>query len=229
MLVLAILFAKLTDEVHEQEVAQFDRPIALAIHSTTSPTQTGIMLVVTNFGQPYLIVLALLSLVIGGFVVWRNRHDHAFGLPVALMDAIAPSLAAAGAFGMDEVIKAIVGRQRPNIFPPLTMETGFSFPSGHTITSLTFYGMCAFLLARPLHGWARAGIVSLATIIVAAVAYSRVYLGVHYPTDVLGSLLLGCAWLLALIITLTLVERHLKALHQLQQATPSTAPQRQSE
>lgn len=216
VLALAIVFVKLTDEVTDGPIT-LDRTVALAVHSTASPTQTSLMLILTNFGQIYLIGLVVVSLIIGAIIVFRARRDKEYGLPVAIMDMVAPTVALAGALGLAELIKLLVGRMRPHIFPPLTHESGFSFPSGHTIASLTFYGMCAFLLARPLHRWARLGVVLAAAVVIGTVAYSRIYLGVHYPTDVLGSFILGAAWLLSVILTLTTLEHHLAAMHQLQQ------------
>ncbi|MBA3824666.1 MAG: phosphatase PAP2 family protein, partial [Ktedonobacterales bacterium] len=213
VLLLALLFIKLSDDVVEQEHIGFERGIALWIHGGASPTQTAIMLVVTEFGKNLLFAFTVLSLLIGAYIAWQARRRQQAGLAVAILDTIAPVVATIGAAGLSFVIKEIVGRTRPSLFPPLTSESGPSFPSGHTLTAVAFYGMCAFLLARPLRGWARAGVVLLAAIISGAVAYSRVYLGVHYPTDVLGSLIIGLAWLITLCVTLNMVENHLKGAH----------------
>ena len=217
VLALALLFVKLSDEVVEQEYVGIDRSIALGIHSGASPTQTAIMLVVTELGKNLLFIFAALSILIGGYIVWRAGRHKTAGVAVAILDTIAPSIAVLGAAGLSFAVKEIVGRTRPHLFPPLTSETGPSFPSGHTLSAVAFYGMCAFLLARPRRGWARVGIYALAVVIIGAVAYSRVYLGVHYPTDVLGSFIIGLAWLIALTITLSLVEDRLKGAHFIEQ------------
>ncbi len=231
ILLLSLLFIKLTDDVIEHEHMGFDRSVALWIHGGATPTQTAIMLLVTELGKNFLYVFAALSLLIGAYVAWRARRSQQAGMAVAILDTIAPTVATIGAAGLSFAIKGIVGRTRPSLFPPLTGESGPSFPSGHTLTAIAFYGMCAFLLARPLHGWTRVGVVTLAVIISGAVAYSRVYLGVHYPTDVLGSFIIGAAWLIILTITLDAVEKHLKGAHIIAQnadatapATPATAP-----
>lgn len=217
VIVLSLLFVKFSDEVVEQEFSGFDRGVILAIHSTTTDTQSAIMLQVTNLGQYYLIFFALITLIAGAFLVWRARRDERYALPVALVNGAAPLVALGGAAVLSFIIKEIVGRTRPHLFPPIAPESGFSFPSGHAITSLAFYGMCAFLLARPLPAWGKAGLTLLTAILVGAISYSRVYLGVHYPTDVIGSLILGAAWLLALILTVTTVENHLQQAHLAQQ------------
>jgi undecaprenyl-diphosphatase len=232
VVVLTLIFIKLTDSVVEQEHISLDRNIALWIHGGASPTQTTIMLLVTELGKNFLYVFAVLSLLIGGYIAWQARRSKQAGMAVAILDTIAPTVAVIGAAGLSFAIKQLVGRTRPSLFPPLTSESGPSFPSGHTLTAIAFYGMCAFLLARPLHGWARAVVVTLAVVISGAVAYSRVYLGVHYPTDVLGSFIIGTAWIITLAITLDIVERNLKGAHVIEQhavdateaQTPVTAP-----
>jgi len=83
------------------------------------------------------------------------------------------------------------------VFPPLTTETSYSFPSGHAMAAVAVYGVLALLLwQRGKRGWA-----VLAGAWVPLVAISRVYLGVHYPSDVLASLALGTIWLIIVWFT----------------------------
>src|SRR5579872_6575388 len=74
VLVLAVLFVHLAREVAENEFAHFDQTVILKIHATASPVQTDVMRVITDFGSPYLVILAVLSLIIGAVVVWRARR-----------------------------------------------------------------------------------------------------------------------------------------------------------
>lgn len=213
VLVLAALFVHLSDEVVERDYSGFDTSVALAIHGTATTLQTDIMLQVTNFGAFYLGALALLSLIIGAIHVVRTQRDQHMSVRVAVIEALAPAVAAGGALLLDVIVKDIVGRQRPAIFPPIVHDTGFSFPSGHTIVAVAFYGMCAYLLARSVPWWGRVLLTLAAIAMIGAVAYSRVYLGAHYPTDVIGSFILGSAWLLTLMLTLAQVEMHLRRAH----------------
>ncbi|HKD74724.1 MAG TPA: phosphatase PAP2 family protein, partial [Ktedonobacterales bacterium] len=226
VLILAILFVHLAREVAENEFAHFDQTVILKIHATTSSTQTDVMRVVTDFGSPYLVILALLSLIIGAVVVWRARHYERAGILVAVIDAIAPTFTVGSALVLLELVKAIVNRPRPCtaphvpcFFQPLVNETGPSFPSGHVVGAVTFYGMVAYLLLRSpqLHALVKAGIALLTAIIVVAIAYSRIYLGVHFPTDVIGSFLLGIAWLLSVAIAMHVMENHLRSAYTLRQ------------
>ncbi len=213
VLLLAVGFARLSDEVTENEFAPFDRAVALGIHGGASATQTAVMLQVTNLGFAYLLALVAVAVLVGAFVAWRTPATGRRGWLVTARDVLAPAISAGVAGGLALIIKAIVGRARPQLFPPLAPESGPSFPSGHTLVAIAFYGMCAFLLARPARGWARAGVVALGVLLPLAVAYSRVYLGVHYPTDVIGSMILGLAWLISATIALLFAERHLARAH----------------
>jgi membrane-associated phospholipid phosphatase len=223
---LAVIFVRYSDEVVEREYSGFDTTVALAVHSTATTLQTDIMLQVTNFGTYYLAALVILTLIIGAVRVWRVQRDQHMAPTVAIIEALAPAVAGGGALVLDLIVKQIVGRQRPAIFPPIVHDTGYSFPSGHTIVSVAFYGMCAYLLARSAPAWGRVLLTLAASVMIGAVAYSRVYLGAHYPTDVIGSFILGLAWLLTLLLTLTQVEMHLRRAHVAQKNADiaATAP-----
>ena len=100
-----------------------------------------------------------------------------------------------------EVMKRIVARPRPPLVDARVLETSFSFPSGHATVSAAFYGVAAYLLIRLLYReTARVAVGILAALLVVAVGISRMYLGVHYPSDVLAGWMLGIFWLAATAI-----------------------------
>ncbi|MEO8247313.1 MAG: phosphatase PAP2 family protein [Chloroflexota bacterium] len=106
---------------------------------------------------------------------------------------------AAAAIGLgalaNSTIKLVVARPRPDVLTPIVVEPGYSFPSGHSLSAMVAYGVIAVLVARSgLPRWARAVIIGLLAGLVAMVGLSRVYLGAHYPTDVIGGWLIGFAW-----------------------------------
>src|SRR5262249_29981901 len=106
-------------------------------------------------------------------------------------------------------LKAIFARARPHFAEPFVVESSWSFPSGHAMGSLIGYGLLAYLLAqvvRPL--WARVAVVGTATLLVAAIGFSRLYLGAHYFSDVVGGYAAGAAWLCACISAGEWVRRH---------------------
>ncbi|HWQ61496.1 MAG TPA: phosphatase PAP2 family protein, partial [Negativicutes bacterium] len=101
-----------------------------------------------------------------------------------------------GAALLNFLLKHLFERARPDMFTVISV-TGYSFPSGHAMVSLCFYGMVAYLLCRHLPRLAPQLLVyGLTAALVTAVGFSRIYLGVHYPSDVLGGYIAGGTWLL---------------------------------
>lgn len=98
-------------------------------------------------------------------------------------------------------LKTLIHRPRPDQGLALLPASGFSFPSGHTFICLAFYGLLACLAYRGVRSRAlRAMIAAGVVVLTVAVGMSRIYLGAHWPTDVLGSFLLGSAWVTLLVI-----------------------------
>jgi undecaprenyl-diphosphatase len=107
-------------------------------------------------------------------------------------------LAAAAMIGLASLanssIKLAVERPRPSIIPPIVVEPGYSFPSGHSLSAMIAYGVVAVLVARTsLPPWLRVGAIAGLGLLIGVVGLSRVYLGAHYPSDVIGGYLLGLA------------------------------------
>jgi undecaprenyl-diphosphatase len=106
-------------------------------------------------------------------------------------------LASAATIGLAALInggaKLVVDRVRPDLLPPIVVEPGYSFPSGHSALSMVAYGIVAVLFARQrgLPRWLRVVGVALAAALVVSIGISRIYLGAHFPSDVLGGWLLG--------------------------------------
>jgi undecaprenyl-diphosphatase len=138
-------------------------------------------------------------LIVLGMACWRRRQ---WWLLVLL--AAASGLETLGF----EVIKLIVARPRPDRSLGLLTEDSFSFPSGHTLTATVIAGLAAYLLCRTVKSYiGRLMIVLAALTAVLLVGISRIYLGVHYPSDILGSLALGGFFLAVIITPLEINER----------------------
>lgn len=97
---------------------------------------------------------------------------------------------------LNQILKYAVQRPRPE--NPIIKETGFSFPSGHSMVSLTFYGLLIYLIIKSNMKYKKLYITVL-LIIIPLIGISRIYLGVHYPTDVLGGFLISTSYLIILI------------------------------
>jgi undecaprenyl-diphosphatase len=153
-----------------------------AIAGNRNATLTSIAWVVTEVGS--FVLLAPLSI---AFLLLRRWKRPA--------DDIALVVIAAGSALLPLTVKLIVARPRPTI-EHLSQLNSLSFPSEHTTQAAAIYLTIAIMLSQGLtRGWREAAIV-LGIVIALAVAWSRVYLGVHYPTDVTAGLLLGWSWAL---------------------------------
>ena len=158
----------------------------LAIARNRSATLTSIAWVVTEAGS--WVLLAPLSI---AFLLLRRWKRPA--------DDIALVVIAAGSALLPIVVKMIVARPRPTI-EQLSQLASLSFPSEHTTQAAAIYLTIAIVLSQGLQrGW-REGAIILALVIAVAVAWSRVYLGLHYPTDVAAGLLLGWSWALLVFL-----------------------------
>lgn len=125
------------------------------------------------------------ALCIGLLLALRHKVVYAVALAVSVLGAGATAL----------VIKEVVHRARPVRAYQAYAETGFSFPSGHATLAAAFYGFLIYLVWRMMPpGLARTAAVCILGLLIAVVAFSRLYLGVHYLSDVLGGLLLGATF-----------------------------------
>lgn len=109
--------------------------------------------------------------------------------------AVYVGVSAAGAMILNAVVKELVGRLRPMVEDPFYTVPGWSFPSGHAMSSLVCYGVLALVFAPLLRGAARRVFIAVVAVLVVAIGFTRLALGAHYLTDVLGGWLLGTLWL----------------------------------
>jgi membrane-associated phospholipid phosphatase len=110
---------------------------------------------------------------------------------------------------LTDALKLGYGRPRPPAAEQLIPETGFSLPSGHAVDATVVVGVLALVLVvRTVSRWRRAAIVALATVTIAAAGVGRIYLGVHWATDVVTGWLLGAAWVALCTVVLLAVEGH---------------------
>jgi undecaprenyl-diphosphatase len=104
--------------------------------------------------------------------------------------------AVAGGSILNIALKHAFHRQRPALENPLVTLSSYGFPSGHTMGATVFYGLAAVLATHALQNWkSRFAIIATACLVIGAVGLSRVYLGAHYPSDVVGAFAAGLAWL----------------------------------
>jgi undecaprenyl-diphosphatase len=182
-----LLFAWLADGVMRGEAAGFDAPVRAAVHSLTTPALTRVMLGFTWLGSVPCVVG------LGAILMWRLVKTG------RRRSAIILAIATAGAEALDQVLKLVFQRARPEAFFGFPDPVTYSFPSGHAITAASFYGVLAAIVAvREKRRAVRAAVWCAAALAAAAIGLSRVYLGVHYPSDVVAGYAVAVVWLAAL-------------------------------
>jgi len=177
------LFAELADEVVEGESRQFDTTVLLWIHGHSPDWLYGPMLFVTALGY-YWVVIPLL-LITASIFCFKGRKISAALLLVS----------AAGGIFLTTALKGLFQRVRPELFDSGYTASFYSFPSGHATIAVGFYGTLTLLVAWRLKGFWRWAVAAAGVTLVLLIGFSRLYLGVHYPTDVLAGFLAAPLWI----------------------------------
>jgi undecaprenyl-diphosphatase len=194
-------FFELIDVVVEGQSRRFDRTVLLWIHNNFPGWLEGPMRIVTALGY-YWVVLPLLAVAV--FLFYRRGWR---------LSAILLSVSTAGSILLTTILKAVFERARPELFDSGYHASFYSFPSGHATVAVGFYGMLTLILAYRLRGIARWAVALCGVVVVLLIGFSRLYLGVHYPTDVLAGYLAALFWVICVgaVYTLWLSIRRLRA------------------
>lgn len=191
---LGYALGELAGDVWSGEGFAFDQALIMALHGLASPWLTAVMRVITTSASGLVAAGVALALAVSW---WRQVGRRA--------EAVVLLVTLAGSAALGQGLKALFSRPRPHLFPWLAAAGGWSFPSGHTLTALVLGGALAWLLGRKLDGWRRAVVWAGAGLWVGLVGLSRVYLGVHYPSDVMASVAVGGLCLLATLCSYRMV------------------------
>jgi undecaprenyl-diphosphatase len=180
------LFAELAEEVYEGDTRRFDESALRFINRLASPPLTSLMRGVTYLGSNE--VLAGVGVcAVAAFLLARWRRA-----------AVALVVTMAGAALLNFLLKLAFRRERPSPFFDTPLPESYSFPSGHALLSLCLYGVLAAVVATRLKGRGpRAFVWASSSLLVALVGFSRLYLGVHYPSDVLAGYAAAFVWVVA--------------------------------
>ncbi|SFL38733.1 undecaprenyl-diphosphatase [Paenibacillus sp. 1_12] len=187
-LLLLVGFSALAIVANQYPLNSFDLNLAAFVQSFEQPGLTKVMEIFTTIGSTkYCIVIILLAMIYLYFV-----HGHR-------KELIFLSGVLGGSAVLNQLLKAVFHRERPSVYR-LIEETGFSFPSGHAMGAIALYGALAFLLWR--HTATRPGrslLIVLSCFMIFMICVSRIYLGVHYPSDIIGALMVSGFWLTLMI------------------------------
>ncbi|WP_454258769.1 phosphatase PAP2 family protein [Pseudoxanthomonas mexicana] len=181
------LFVELADEIHELEDFYFDDALLWHAHALSSPTLDRFFVVVSALGYQWGVVPADIALTLGLLVARRWREATFAGVSLG------------GSALLNMATKQFFQRDRPALWESIAPEHTFSFPSGHAMGSATLAMVVVLLCWHTCFRWPA---VVLAALFALTVGASRIYLGVHYPSDILGGWAAGIAWVSGVYLVL---------------------------
>jgi len=189
------LFIELTDTLSTEVLATYDTSITDFIISYRSPILTSYFKFVTNVGDfhGYLIVLGIF-LVISLFVYKRWKHVLQATLVLALATV------------SNMMLKRFIDRARPGIEHLVSVKT-LSYPSGHAMSAMAFYGFLIFLVYTfKINKVAKFFLILTLSLLILSIGISRIYLGVHFPSDIAGGFIAGFIWVVFCVLVFDLIE-----------------------
>ena len=187
-IILSYLFWNFSKVVSKTELVSLDIIAIDMIQGQISERMTPIMSIFTFLGSTTWLALTTMFIFIMLFIKKRKLEAFLF----------VGTMAFSGIF--NQLLKMLYHRPRPTI-QPLVEATGYSFPSGHSMASFTFYGLLAFFIILKLnHLTGKIAVITLSLLLILFIGVSRIYLGVHYPTDVLAGYTAGIATLIIFFI-----------------------------
>jgi membrane-associated phospholipid phosphatase len=198
VLAAAWLFGEIAEDVVNQDapLGTLDLDVAVWLHAQATPAATRIMAVVSDFGAP--ITDIALASVMALVLFWKRAYYWLFALVLAVP----------GGALLNIVIKHLIHRDRPIFEDPIQTLTSYSFPSGHAMGSTLLYGMlAAIVIGHTRDRRLRALAIAVASSVVALICFSRMYLGVHYLSDVVAGFLAGLVWLGACLAAVAALQR----------------------
>jgi membrane-associated phospholipid phosphatase len=185
--VLLYLFAWLANEVLEQETQTLDTATLRYLQQFSSPSLTLAAEAISLLGSQVVLAAAAALLV---FFLWRRRWRPAVTLIVVTV----------GAQLLNDILKDVFHRTRPEPVLGFIAAQQYSFPSGHAMVAAAFYLYVAYLSWRLVRGWWRGLLASALVLLVVLIGVARLYLEAHYLSDVLAGYLAGLIWTDAVIL-----------------------------
>ncbi|MGO1059722.1 phosphatase PAP2 family protein [Planococcus sp. FY231025] len=194
MLFLAV-FTEIAEEALEQEAWSFDSSIIGFFNSIGSDGLDILMIVITELGSVWFLSAFSIATIL---YLW-TQHKDKWGILFFI-------LAVGGGGLLTTLLKNLYERGRPSINPEID-AIGFSFPSGHSMGSLIFYGFIIYFVMRSRVNELVKGLaISLMAVLVVLIGLSRIYLGAHFPSDVLAGYFAGAIWLILSILALEWIQ-----------------------
>ena len=183
--------------VYDTQPLPLDKAVQDFFFSLRGPLQDAVISTITHLSDTVTIIAFCIVL-----LLLPNRNTY--GLPV--------SLACLGGVAVYKPLKHFVLRQRPDTSLHLVTQGGYSFPSGHSVTSVIFYGLLLYLIQKNCKNETLRNVLSaVCGFLIVVIGPSRIYVGVHWPTDVLAGWCIGAA---ILIIAIAIVNKYMEKLNR---------------
>ena len=183
--------------VYNTQPLPIDKAVQSFFFGLRGPVQNAVLSTITHLSDTVTIIGFCIVL-----LILPNRKTY--GLPV--------SLACLGGVAVYKPLKHFVLRQRPDISLHLVTQGGYSFPSGHSVTSVIFYGLLLYLIQKNCKNETLRNVLSaVCGFLIVVIGPSRIYVGVHWPTDVLAGWCIGAA---ILIIAIAIVNKYMEKLNR---------------
>lgn len=179
LFVLALI--GLSSAVFLDKIFPIDTTVLEAIRQLHSPPMDSLMVGITRLGDPFFTVPTVFVVLA---ILWLQKHRAEAS--IFLLNCFGGAVFSTG-------LKLLFGKVRPDLWTSTIVETTFSYPSGHALGSVVLYGFLAYLLGKRLPQHKRF-IYAASVLICLAIGFSRLYLGVHWPTDLAGGYLIGTLW-----------------------------------
>ena len=189
------IFIELTETLKSDLLADYDHQITEYVISFRSPALTEYFIFITHVGDVYgyavvLILLTIMSIFV--FKHWKYTVQIVF---VLLLSALS-----------NLILKRFVDRARPGIEHMVSVET-LSYPSGHAMSAMAFYGFLMYLFYRfKINIFLKIGVILLLALLIFSIGLSRIYLGVHFPSDIAGGYIAGFIWVVFCVLLFNVID-----------------------
>jgi undecaprenyl-diphosphatase len=189
------LFIELTDTLTTEMLSGYDASITEYVISYRNPILTRYFLFVTYLGDTYGYLTVVVLCLLVSMLVFKNWKYVTQTTLVLILASVS-----------NMILKRFIARARPGIEHLVSVET-LSYPSGHAMSAMAFYGFVIYLFYRfKMKFLLKISIITVLGLIILSIGISRIYLGVHYPSDILGGFIAGFIWVIFCILIFDLVE-----------------------
>ena len=189
------VFIELTNTLHSDLIAKYDAAITKYVISFRTPLLNKILQFITNLGDlyGYIIITTICSLFFFfKFKNWRYVAQLVFVIIISGLSNLA--------------LKEVINRARPTAEHLVSVQT-LSYPSGHAMSATAFYGfliyLCYFL---KINKWLKGILIFLCSFLIVSIGISRIYLGVHFPSDIAGGIIAGTIWVMFCVLIFNIID-----------------------